>query len=510
MIRKLIQSTVAVVATLTIAAASSGVASAAALTVVNTKIISSSPAGDPGDNYAKGSYGPVISSNGRYVAFSSQSQNLVPGVEPTTRQIFVYDRLFRTMEVASRTSGTDELADSMSLAAGISDNGRYVVFNSAANNLAAEHSVAGGVDRVYIRDRQAGTTRLVSAGTEGGFAQPHGVSRDANIIAYGTMHYGTGSPDVDTQTSYLYNRTLSLTTPLPGGAQESAYNSNFAAPGVSGNGLYATYTITTVPAVPGEVVLGEATTYRYNVLTGISLPIETGANLGATLDADGSHAMYYYFQEPTDPDDTGVDVYTENIITGTKQLVTDNTSAASIATLSLSDNAQRVSYLATSTNGRAGVYTRDLSTNTELLIRNSTALGNTTLTANGLELAYDGSTSGFGNNFQVFVAQFATDAPLVSLTSPTPNTNVSGTVTLTSSVYSSLNYSHIFYVFNSSSQIVASHYQYNVPASTGVLNYSWDTTTVPNGTYKVYASAKDSANHKEAYSTDYYFVTVAN
>jgi hypothetical protein len=47
----------------------------------------------------------------------------------------------------------------------ISALGRYVAFESAASNLLAEGTNGGG--DVFVRDRLAGTTRLVSVGLGG-------------------------------------------------------------------------------------------------------------------------------------------------------------------------------------------------------------------------------------------------------------------------------------------------------------------------------------------------------
>jgi hypothetical protein len=494
------------------AVAGSGVASAAALSVARTQLISASPSGEPSNNIAKGSFQSVMSSNGRFVAFASASSNIIPGVTPPSRETFLYDRTLHTMEIVSRTSATDELANSSNQIAGVSDDGRYVVFGSAAQNLADENNVSGGIDHLYMRDRQAGTTTLISSPQlqySVMVMQGHSISRDGNIIVYSAMtHYGTGGSDQSTTSDYVYNRTTHTTTQLPNGAHLPIYDGGGNTT-VSGNGRYVTYAVPGTPPEPNFPAA--ATTYRYDLTTGTSLPIDTDANRGAVLDNSGTHALYYKIDPPVAPYTGRGDLYLKDLTTGTSQiLVTDvqDNGGYVDSSLSISDDANRVTY-AGATDGVRQTTVREISTDTSIALTDSPAFS-AAISADGLAVAYDATLDQPNSRFQVYVAQLAADAPLLALSGPAPNSTVSGTVTLHSNVISSLNYSHIFYVFNSSSQIVASHYQYNVPASTTDLTFDWDTTTVPNGTYKVYASSKDSANHKEAYSTDYYYVTVAN
>ncbi|MBK7218536.1 MAG: PD40 domain-containing protein [Candidatus Promineofilum sp.] len=68
----------------------------------------------------------------------------------------------------------------------ISDNGRYVAFTSGADNLVTE-DVDGNTD-IFIRDRQANTTTLVSRDAAGnpsdGWAQWPSLSADGSLVAF--------------------------------------------------------------------------------------------------------------------------------------------------------------------------------------------------------------------------------------------------------------------------------------------------------------------------------------
>lgn len=136
------------------------------------------------------SFSPSISANGRYVAFQSQANNLVPGDTNARFDVFVRD-----MEsgVTTRVSvgpggvqGNDSSGSTASGDTSISADGRYIVFTSQATNFVAGDT--NGVADVFLRDVWAQTTTLVSAtpsGTPGNAYSAHGwVSADGRYVAF--------------------------------------------------------------------------------------------------------------------------------------------------------------------------------------------------------------------------------------------------------------------------------------------------------------------------------------
>ena len=92
-----------------------------------------------------------ISADGRFVAFVSSATNLVPGDTNGAADVFVHDRLTRTTERVSVDSAGNE-ANSSSFDPVISADGRFVAFSSAATNL-----VPGDTNEqpdVFVRDRK--------------------------------------------------------------------------------------------------------------------------------------------------------------------------------------------------------------------------------------------------------------------------------------------------------------------------------------------------------------------
>jgi uncharacterized repeat protein (TIGR01451 family) len=136
-----------------------------------------------------GGEGPAISADGRFVAFQSQAQNLVPGDNPFlfVDQIYVHDRETGTTEIVS-VNAAGEPGNSLNVQADISADGRFVVFSSFADNL-VPGSQSGGL-QVYLRDRVTGTIERISENAAGepgdGSSVDPSVSLDGRFVAFQT------------------------------------------------------------------------------------------------------------------------------------------------------------------------------------------------------------------------------------------------------------------------------------------------------------------------------------
>jgi hypothetical protein len=108
-----------------------------------------------------------ISNDGRYVVFDSDATNLVAGDTNTRTDVFVYDRNTDTIERVSVDSNGVE-GNNTSNYPSISVDGRYVVFISNATNLVDNDT--NNVADVFVHDRNTNVTERVSlsnAGVEG-------------------------------------------------------------------------------------------------------------------------------------------------------------------------------------------------------------------------------------------------------------------------------------------------------------------------------------------------------
>lgn len=126
--------------------------------------------------------GSVISEDGRFVVFSSNANNLVPG-DIGGDDVFVYDRQEQKIECISKLDTTN-----YSGGAAISADGRYVVFISADDYVTGSGGNVGY--QVYVRDRKLGTTALASKSISGGFGNGQSVfvtiNADGRKVAFVT------------------------------------------------------------------------------------------------------------------------------------------------------------------------------------------------------------------------------------------------------------------------------------------------------------------------------------
>jgi predicted outer membrane repeat protein len=136
-----------------------------------------------GTNGAEGnndSYFPVIANHGRYIAFNSYASNLVSGDTNGKSDVFVRDiQTGRTTRVSVNSQGVQ--GNNNSYRPSISADGRYIVFESDADNLVPEDT--NGVRDVFLNDLQTGVTTRVSLDSNGG--QGNGTSFFASISVDG-------------------------------------------------------------------------------------------------------------------------------------------------------------------------------------------------------------------------------------------------------------------------------------------------------------------------------------
>ena len=104
----------------------------------------------------------LISEDGGFVVFSTEATNLVvPDLNGTDSDVLLYDVALGTLERVDVTSGGQQ-ANAYSRSNGLSWDGRYVVFESLATNLAGETLFDHDT---FVHDRVTGATELVTPAT---------------------------------------------------------------------------------------------------------------------------------------------------------------------------------------------------------------------------------------------------------------------------------------------------------------------------------------------------------
>ncbi len=126
-----------------------------------TELVSLSTNGVQGND---GSSLPSITDDGRYVVFQSSASNLISGDTNNSEDIFLKDVTTGAIQrVSVATDGTQGNGDSYEPS--ITSDGHYVAFYSDANNLVANDT--NGQRDVFLKDITTGAIQLVSRAADG-------------------------------------------------------------------------------------------------------------------------------------------------------------------------------------------------------------------------------------------------------------------------------------------------------------------------------------------------------
>ena len=219
-----------------------------------TERISVDPGGGPADGPSFGSYGALISADGRYVAFVSDATNLVPGGTNGFEHVLVRDRVQGTTEVVSvSTFGVQ--GNALSFAPSMSSDGRFVAFASNASNLAVAD--LNGLPDVFLRDRLLGTTELVSFANGGAQADAAcvnpSVSADGRYVAFRSGATNLVANDTNGRVDvFVRDRVNATTERVSVDASGADADGSSFEPAISADGRYVAFQSAATNLVPGD------------------------------------------------------------------------------------------------------------------------------------------------------------------------------------------------------------------------------------------------------------------
>jgi Tol biopolymer transport system component len=230
-----------------------------------TTTLVSHAAASPTTAAGLGSESPVISADGRFVAFASAAQDLTLTRDPgTLRDVFLWDRLSGLVTLASRPPGAGIPGDGESYQPSISGDGRYIVFTSAAKNLVSRVSDFNQAPDVFLFDRQSGRVSLVSrsvtSASQAGdrFADSPAISRDGRYVAYlsnsTNVVAGQSGTGLYNRAVYVYDRVAGTTVLAShrAGSRTALASQESMLPQISANGDVVAYLSYATDLVAGQ------------------------------------------------------------------------------------------------------------------------------------------------------------------------------------------------------------------------------------------------------------------
>src|SRR3954452_25120534 len=233
-------------------------AGAAPVQAGTTERVSVSSRGTQGNDIS--GHEPVaISEDGRFVAFKSQATNLVPNDTDTSWDVLIHDRLKGSTELVS--VGLDGIAAGSSIHPTLSAHGRFVAFWSSSDNLVPGDT--NGHSDVFVRDRLKGTTERVSISSDGAqgndesgsdFYPGVAISAQGRFVAFCSDATNLVLGDTNNVKDIFVRDRLKGTTErvsVASGGRQVGQESHLSAASISADGRFVAFTSAAGNLVPG-------------------------------------------------------------------------------------------------------------------------------------------------------------------------------------------------------------------------------------------------------------------
>lgn len=283
-------------------------------TAVTTRV-SVSSSGEQA-NYESGFCGPSISADGRLVAFASYASNLVAADQSVLGGIYVHDRKTRmTTRVSISSSG--EQANGESMCPSISADGRFVAFTSVSNNLVPGDT--NDAQDVFVHDREARRTTRVSvsslseqANDYSGSNERPAISDDGRYVAFSSAAFNLVPGDTNmTVDVFVHDRKTGETTRVSVSSSGEQGDRGSGGPAISADGRYVGFTSGATNLVPTDTN-SRADVFVHDRETGATTRVSVSSSGGtgnepshaASISADGRYVAFVSDASNLVPGDT--------------------------------------------------------------------------------------------------------------------------------------------------------------------------------------------------------------
>ena len=236
---------------------------------------------------------PFITDDGRYITFQSDAGNLVAGGTNGRQHIYVRDRVAGTTELVSKSTAGVQ-ADNLNDIGNISGDGRFVVFISYASNLVSGDS--NGSPDVFVRDRQAGTTTRVSVSSGGGQANGSSlwprISADGRFVAFVSVATNLAGTDANGTVEDIYVHDMQTRTTRRVSLSSAGVQANSVStvPSLSSDGQTLAFVSFASNLVAGDTN-GEFDVFVRDLQTGVTERVSVSSSGGQGNDESGAPYM---------------------------------------------------------------------------------------------------------------------------------------------------------------------------------------------------------------------------
>ncbi len=282
-------------------------------------------------NRVIGSSNPLISADGRFVAFDSAATNLVSNDTNCYGDVFVHDRqtgltervdVSSTSAQASLGSTCNPETPTFSTGASISADGRFVAFISDADNL-VPNSGQGFPPQffAYVRDRQNGTTEQISPAGEAA------ISGNGRFVAFSSTTCGPGSFFRGTIVICLRDRSRGTNELISVSSAGDVADGSSGNPAISADGRFVAFVSPASNLVP-NVANGILQVFVRDRVTGVTERVsisETGDQITGIL---GGNQVNFHSRFPSISNDgrivafvSGSTAYVRDRIAGKTEVV---------------------------------------------------------------------------------------------------------------------------------------------------------------------------------------------
>jgi VCBS repeat-containing protein len=268
-----------------------------------------------------------VSADGRYVVFQSIATNLIPNDQNgNVWDVFIKDMATGTISLVS-SSATNIQGNGDSTYAGISANGRYVVFESNSNNLAGNNEP--NTWNVFLKDMTSGAISLVSTTGASGLESNASVSADGRYVVFESNNNLVASDTNYMKDVFIKDMTTGGISLISTGVNNPG-NGWSGQSSISADGRYVVFRSDSNNLVPNDIN-AVSDIFIKDLQTGAISLVSAGIDgqqgampsFNPSISADGLYVVFQSDSNNLVPNDTntGSDIFIKNTQTGAISLV---------------------------------------------------------------------------------------------------------------------------------------------------------------------------------------------